>query len=177
MVGALLLTQGQSYDTRYLLNLLLDHDFGLYENLTPSLIQGPHAMKASSVSDPDTPKLHEAMCGDQRDDFLTAMGQEIAELESHGTWDVVRKASMPSGANLLPSTWALKIKRYPDGRMRKNKARFCVRGDRQIAGVDYFESYAPVDDRPHGNESGSPAWMGYSSRRFLQRLRSGHTHG
>jgi hypothetical protein len=144
MVGALLLTQGQSYDTRYLLNLLLDHDFGLYENLTPSLIQGPHAMKASSVSDPDTPKLHDAMRGDQRDDFLTAMGQEIAELESHGTWDVVRKASMPSGANLLPSTWALKIKRYPDGRMRKNKARFCVRGDRQIAGVDYFESYAPV---------------------------------
>jgi hypothetical protein len=28
--------------------------------------------------------------------------------------------------------------------MLKNKARFCVRGDKQIAGVDYFESYAPV---------------------------------
>jgi hypothetical protein len=51
---------------------------------------------------------------------------------------------MPSGSNLLLSTWALKIKRYPDGSMRKNKAWFCVRGDKQIAGVDCFESYAPV---------------------------------
>lgn len=28
--------------------------------------------------------------------------------------------------------------------MRKLKARFCVRGDKQVEGVDYFESYAPV---------------------------------
>jgi hypothetical protein len=145
MVGALLLTQGQAYDNRYLLNLLLDHDFGLYENLSPnSLMMAPHAMKASSGHDPDTPRLHEAMRGEHRDEFLTAMGKEIAELESHGTWEVVRKESMPAGANLLPSTWALKIKRYPDGRKRKSKARFCVRGDKQVAGVDYFESYAPV---------------------------------
>jgi hypothetical protein len=28
--------------------------------------------------------------------------------------------------------------------MRKHKARFCCRGDKQIEGVDFFESYAPV---------------------------------
>ena len=28
--------------------------------------------------------------------------------------------------------------------MRKHKARFCCCGDKQIAGVDFFESYAPV---------------------------------
>jgi hypothetical protein len=105
----------------------------------------PHAMKASATtSDQDTPRLHEAMRGDHRDEFLTAMGKEISELESHGTWTIVRKETMPDGANLLPSTWALKLKRYPDGNMQKLKARFCVRGDKQIAGVDYFESYAPV---------------------------------
>jgi hypothetical protein len=28
--------------------------------------------------------------------------------------------------------------------MRKNEAQFCVRGDKQIAGVNYFESYVPM---------------------------------
>jgi hypothetical protein len=51
---------------------------------------------------------------------------------------------MPSGSNLLHSTWALKIKGYLDGIMRKTKAQFCVRGDKQIAGVDFFESYSWV---------------------------------
>jgi hypothetical protein len=128
MVGALLVTQGQAYDNCYLLNLLLDHDFGFYKNLSPtSLVMVPHAMKASSTHDPDSPRLHEAMRSEDRDEFLTAMGKEIAELKSHGTWTIVRKKSMPAGANLLPSTWALKIKCYPEGRKRKSKACFYVR--------------------------------------------------
>jgi hypothetical protein len=101
-------------------------------------------MKASAVYDPDTPRLHEAMQGDDRDKFLAAMGKEISELKSHGTWTIVRKETMPDGANLLLSTWVLKVKHYPDGNMQKLKACFCVRGDKQIRGVDYFESYAPV---------------------------------
>ena len=44
----------------------------------------------------------------------------------------------------VPSTWAFKIKRYPDGHVKTFKARFCVRGDRQKEGVDYFETWAPV---------------------------------
>lgn len=35
-------------------------------------------------------------------------------------------------------------KRNPEGVVTKHKARYCVRGDMQTAGVDYFESYAPV---------------------------------
>jgi hypothetical protein len=79
-------------------------------------------MKASAAHDPNTPRLHEAMRGEHRDEFLAAMGKEITKLEAHGTWQIVRKEFMPDRANLLPSTWALKIKRYPDGRMCKNKA-------------------------------------------------------
>ena len=45
---------------------------------------------------------------------------------------------------VLKSTWAFKIKRYPNGLIRKFKGRFCVRGDMQIEGVDFEETYAPV---------------------------------
>ncbi len=48
------------------------------------------------------------------------------------------------GKDVLPSTWAFKIKCYPDGRVKKFKARFCARGDKQQEGIDYFETWAPV---------------------------------
>ena len=46
--------------------------------------------------------------------------------------------------NLLSYTWELRCKRFPDGIIQKFKARFCARGDQQIKGVDYFETYSPV---------------------------------
>jgi len=42
--------------------------------------------------------------------------------------------------NVLDSTWAIKCKIYPDGNIRKIKARFCFRGNQQINGTDYFDT-------------------------------------
>ena len=57
------------------------------------------------------------------------------------TWDIIDRESW---MNVLPSTWAFKCKRYPDGTIRKFKGRFCARGDRHLEGVDFFETFAPV---------------------------------
>jgi hypothetical protein len=46
--------------------------------------------------------------------------------------------------NVVSSVWAFKRKRYPDGSIRKLKARICARGFEQVEGVDYFETFAPV---------------------------------
>jgi hypothetical protein len=46
--------------------------------------------------------------------------------------------------HVIPSTWAFKCKQYPDGRIKKFKARFCARGDKQLKRIDFFETYAPV---------------------------------
>ena len=56
-------------------------------------------------------------------------------------WDVVPREDW---MNVIPSTFAFLIKRNPDLVIKKFKARFCARGDKQIEGVDFFETFAPV---------------------------------
>ena len=126
---------------------MTDTEYGAFDNLpVDALTRGMHMMKGfkSGIPDPDTPTMAEAMRGPHREDFLEAMQNEISELEAHKTWTEMNRSALPAGANVLPSTWAYKVKRYPDGRLRKFKSRFVARGDKQIEGVDYGEKYAPV---------------------------------
>ena len=51
---------------------------------------------------------------------------------------------MPDRVNILPSIWALRIKQFPDARVRKFKVCFCDSGDQQVEVEDYLEKYAPV---------------------------------
>ena len=143
---ALIFAPASQYDFRFIHALLLDSSTGTLSNVVPNCPDTfrPLFGLKSKVHDPDTPNMGEAMTGPYREKFLAAMRQEIEELEGHKTWKVLKRSSLPEGANILPSTWAFKIKRYPDGRLRKFKARFCVRGDMQIEGVDYGDKYAPV---------------------------------
>ena len=46
--------------------------------------------------------------------------------------------------HVLPSTWAFCIKRFPNGLVKKFKARFCVRRDCQKEGIDFWETWSPV---------------------------------
>ena len=99
----------------------------------------------ASKSDPDTLMYHEAMMAIDKVEFREAMEIEIKGLELQNTWTIVSR-NVPTQLNkkVLPGTWTFKRKRYPDGRIRKYKARFCVRGDKQVVGIDVFETYAPV---------------------------------
>jgi hypothetical protein len=94
-----------------------------------------------SASADDNPRWNDAMNGPHRDGFLKAQSVEISTLQHMDAWDMVPR---PKDTNILDSTWAFKIKRFPDGMIRKLKARFCVRGDQQIEGVDFFDTFAPV---------------------------------
>jgi hypothetical protein len=123
---------------------LMEPDTGLLDTLHPWAIANPIAFAVRKTSDPDNPTLKEAMLSKDAAEFTEAMGIEIAALEKNKTWTPMLRSSLPNGTNVLPGTWALKIKRFPDGRVRKYKGRYCVRGDKQIKGVDYNETYAPV---------------------------------
>ena len=77
----------------------------------------------------------------ERADWDEAMTKELKGMVDLGSFEMV---SRPRGANILQSTWAFKRKWFPDGTLKKYKARFCVRGDQKNEGVDAFDTYAPV---------------------------------
>jgi hypothetical protein len=73
------------------------------------------------------------------------MKLEIATLENIDAWTIVEQNdSNGKPHHVIPSTWAFKCKQYPDGLIKKFKARFCARCDKQVEGIDFFETYAPV---------------------------------
>jgi hypothetical protein len=94
----------------------------------------------SAASKADNPSWREATRGKFSDEYWKAMKLEIATLEAIGAWSVIDCLDH----HVIASTWAFKCKLYPDGLIKEFKARFCARGDQQIKGIDFFESYAPV---------------------------------
>jgi hypothetical protein len=81
------------------------------------------------------------MNGPDKAGYWEACEKEIQTLIIMEAWEeVIHEDWM----NVLPSTWACKCKHYPDGMIRKLKARFCARGDKQIEGIDFFNTFAPV---------------------------------
>lgn len=112
VLNGLLCSTTATYDFRHMHALMLDHERGTLENVIANC---PFSFKAKATEDPDTPNIGQALSGPHRTEFLEAMDKEIDELEGHQTWEIMTKLSLPEGENVLPSTWAFKIKRYPDG--------------------------------------------------------------
>jgi hypothetical protein len=102
----------------------------------------PMCLVSNVNKDTDTLRYHEAMLDKDAEGFKKAMVDEIKSLQSFEVWDLIERKLVTT--KILPSTWTFRKKRHPDGTIKKLKARFCARGDKQVPGIDYFESYAPV---------------------------------
>ncbi len=108
-------------------------------------IQDPHLLAAHSSAskyNEDNPSWYTATKGPFQAEFWKAMHVELNTLVNEfKCWDLVPR--LPH-MHVLPSTWAFKIKQFPDGTIKKFKVRFCARGDHQKKGIDFFETWAPV---------------------------------
>eukprot|EP00957_Ditylum_brightwellii_P052671 3993020-Ditylum_brightwellii.AAC.1 len=81
--------------------------------------------------------------------FVDVMKEELDMLDTLEAWELIGIDNIPlipdgSPQNIIESAWAFKVKRFPDGGVKKRKAILYVRGGQQIKDVDYFETYAPV---------------------------------
>ena len=54
------------------------------------------------------------------------------------------RGKVPSGRKLIPCRLVLKKKFNTKGETVRLKSRLCIRGDKQQAGIDYFETFASV---------------------------------
>ena len=106
------------------------------------------ANAAAKNKDEDSPTYLEALTGPYEEQFREAMNEEIEGLVKRNTWDLVPKSSIgkenPKG-EILPTTWAFKVKRHTYYSIRKFKARLCVREDMQKRkSEEEIDTYAPV---------------------------------
>ena len=81
------------------------------------------------------------MNGPLKEEYWKAACKEVKTLQSMGAWEVVDRGD---GMNVIQSIWTFKLKHFPDSLIKKFKARFCARGNHQLEGIDFFETYAPV---------------------------------
>ena len=90
-----------------------------------------------------TPKSYkEALAGDFADAWNEAVLRELKNLQDHDVWEW---CELPEGRNhTIDATWAWRVKPTSQGFVDKLKARLCARGFREIYGMDYAETHAPV---------------------------------
>jgi Reverse transcriptase (RNA-dependent DNA polymerase) len=88
---------------------------------------------------------HEILREPDKDKFIEAMKEEIASHNNNGNWIPVLRKDLPPNTKVIPSVWAMRRKRrLKDGKIHKWKARLNVDGSKQIKGINFWETYAPV---------------------------------
>ena len=90
----------------------------------------------------DDPTLNQAMACIHREVWLEAMLDELHSLSEHRVFEL---CDLPAGCRPLPAKWVLEIKRGAQGEIERFKARYVAKGFEQVYGVDFFETWAPVE--------------------------------
>ena len=100
-----------------------------------------HVQECLDGYDHDPATFREAIASPQRNEWIAAMREELNSLHLNNTWDNTQTATQKKRG--IGSKWVFKTKSNPDGTTRF-KARLVIKGYRQVEGIDFKETYAPV---------------------------------
>src|SRR5271154_2968381 len=70
------------------------------------------------------------------------MEEELSQIERNDTWELVPR---PKDKNVIGTKWIFRNKMNEDGQVTRNKARLVCKGYAQVEGIDFEETFAPVD--------------------------------
>jgi hypothetical protein len=101
-------------------------------------------MAQSSIASNKTFTYKQAMREKNYHKFIKAMIKEVDDHENRNHWTIMRCSDVPVDSKTIMSIWSFKCKRYPDGSLKKHKARLCAHGGMQTWDQNYCKTYAPV---------------------------------
>ncbi|GJS51028.1 retrovirus-related pol polyprotein from transposon TNT 1-94 [Tanacetum coccineum] len=96
-------------------------------------------MFALTVSIVEPKNIKEAMADSA---WIEAMQEELHQFDRLQVWELVDK---PFGKNVIKLKWLWKNKKDEDQTVIRNKARLVAKGYAQEEGIDFDESFAPMD--------------------------------
>jgi hypothetical protein len=73
-----------------------------------------------------------------------AIQEELTNLTSHGTWELVDSGAVPPTHKPIGCRWVFKVKYEENGLPKRFKARLVAQGFTQRPGIDYFDTFAPT---------------------------------
>ncbi len=77
--------------------------------------------------------------------FANAIVKEVNGPVDNKHWTLVKQKDVPKEAQLVPFIWAMRCKcDLTTNKVIKHKARLNLHGGKQVYGMNYFETYAPV---------------------------------
>ena len=106
-------------------------------------MRNPIAFHAEMMG--DIMYLHQALKQKDASQFVDAVVREINGHVENDHWKLVKQDSVPNNVQIVPSVWSLWRKRnLTTNEITKHKARLNLHGGKQIYGMNYYETYAPV---------------------------------
>jgi transposase InsO family protein len=126
--------------------------------------EGRERDEAAAAGDPANHREAMGRSAEEREEWSGAEEAEWLNCTGREVWEEVRRQAW---MRVLPAVWAYKTKFDERGAKVKRKARLSAGGHRQVAGVDWHESYAPTGSMATTRIAASvAAARGMRSRQF-----------
>jgi hypothetical protein len=106
-------------------------------------MQNPIAFHAEMMG--DIMYYHQALQQPDAKQCADAVVKEVNGHVDNKHWELVKREEVPEDAHVVPFVWSMQHKRnLTTNEITKHKARLNLHGGKQVFGMNYFETYAPV---------------------------------